>query len=64
MSVVTELMYNTLNAIKQECKNAQRCGDCKFGSGDEQCGLISDKPQSWDIDNIVDTIYESNYYRR
>lgn len=64
MSVVTELMYNTLSVIKEECSEHTECADCPFVryATPDKC-MIAPPAEEWDLDSIINTVYANNKFR-
>lgn len=56
MSLVTQIIYNALDTVKEECKKHEKCVECPFN--ETRC---ADAPCEWnvtDMENITNIIYE------
>lgn len=40
-------LLKALKLIQEECKECERCIDCPFLDGNEECGITSDSPSNW-----------------
>lgn len=64
MSVVTELIYNALATMKEECVEHPECKDCPFVTyTDKDKCMVAPPAMNWDIDSIINRVYASDKFR-
>lgn len=50
-------LYEALKTIKNECAKYTECVDCPLGLGHSYCGVVTNFPSKWDLQEPVNKLF-------